>query len=454
MHSGQRLSFAAWALIYALAVTYVSVVIGPLGFHYVQRDFGEAWQTLLAIKYVEHGSDQRADWMANLAMTVPLGFFCIGAFWTGNTGLQRWIATAGAALCCLIFVIAVKYAQLFFPPRTVTLNYVVAQWLGVLLGIVLFSVTHAGPLSLNWQERDFGARALRVTLQIYAVLLILFLLFPFDFVLSVSDFKDRASELSGFLFSLPGEGRPRSIKAALMLANIAETIPLGVLFATQKNWSLWRTAIVGLVLMTAVFVATTLVISATTNLVSIILRTLGIIIGAAATTRLRHVDLARGRQVAARIVPYAWVPYIIAVLFMNGLVTSHWRSFDAARAALDVRGLLPLWHYYIVSKTQAMASLAVHAVMFAPVGVLLSLQGRSPRADASRAALIAFMFALLVEIGRWLRPGLQPDFNDAVIAAVSAWLAARAMPAIWLMIGSLSQDETIAGKQALDRSAA
>ena len=449
------MSFAAWALIYALAITYVSVAIGPLGFHYVQRDFGEAWQALLAMKYVEHGSDQRADWMANLAMTVPLGFLCIGAFWTGKTGPQRWIATTGATVCCLIFVIAVKYAQLFFPPRTVTLNYVIAQCLGVLLGIVLFAVTHEGPLSLNWQERDFGARALRVTLRIYAVLLILFLLFPFDFVLSVSDFKDRISELSGFLFSLPGEGRARSIKAALMLANIVETMPIGILLATQKTRSLWRTAVVGLVLMTAVFVATTLVISATTNLVSIILRTMGIVIGAAATTRLRRVDLARARQVAARIVPYAWIPYIIAVLFMNGLVTSHWRSFDAARAALDVRGLLPLWHYYIVSKTQAMASLAVHAVMFAPVGVLLSLRGKSPRAGAIQAAMIAFVFALLVEIGRWLRPGLQPDFNDAVIAAVSAWLAARAMPSIWLMVGSLSRgDETMVGKQPLDQSAA
>jgi len=451
MHRGQRLSFAAWALIYALAVTYVSVVIGPLGFHYVQRDVGEAWQALLAMKYVEHGSDQRADWMANLAMTIPLGFLCMGAFWTRGSGPQRWIAASGAVLSCLIFVMAVKYAQLFFPPRTVTLNYVVAQSLGVLLGIVLFALTRE-PLSFTWRERDFGARALRATLQIYAALLILFLLFPFDFVLSVSDVKDRVSELANFLFSLPGDGRPRSIKAALMLANIVETIPLGILLATQKNRSLWRTAIVGLILMTAVFVATALVISATTNLVSIILRTIGIVIGAAATAQLSRVNLNRARQVLAQIVPYTWVPYIIAVLFMNGLVTSHWRSFDAARAALDVRGLLPLWHYYIVSKTQAMASLAVHAVMFAPVGLLLSLRGKSPRVDASQAALIAFVFALLVEIGRWLRPGLQPDFNDAVIAAVSAWLAARAMPAIWLMIGSLSRDETTAGKQAFNRS--
>jgi hypothetical protein len=111
--------------------------------------------------------------------------------------------------------------------------------------------------------------------------------------------------------------------------------------------------------------------------------------------------------------------------------------------ALDARGLLPLWHYYIVSKTQAMASLAVHAVMFAPIGVLISLHDKSRPGNARVAALIAFVFSFFVEIGRWLQPGLQPDFNDAVIAAGSAWLAVRAMPVIWLMIASLARDNSL-----------
>lgn len=110
--------------------------------------------------------------------------------------------------------------------------------------------------------------------------------------------------------------------------------------------------------------------------------------------------------------------------------------------ALDARGLLPLWHYYIVSKTQAMSSLAVHAVMFAPIGILMSLRDKSPSGSAAAAASIAFVFSFLVEIARWLQPGLQPDFNDAVIAAISAWLAVKAMPIVWLMLASLAKDGT------------
>jgi len=441
-------------MIYALAVCYVSVVIGPLGFHYVPRDLGEAWRALLAIKFVEHGSDQRADWMANLAMTIPIGFLFTGAAWVKSRGALRWIAAALVLLTCLTFVVALKYAQLFFPPRTVTLNYVVAQSLGALLGIILFAVTHGGLLSVNWREEDVGARAPRITLRIYVVLLILFLLFPFDFVLSIGDLNERLTELSSLLFSWPGEGRSREIRVALMLANIIETIPLGMLLATQKKRrSLWRIAMLGFVSMTAVFVVTALVISATTNLVSIVLRTTGIVVGAATTMQLRRMDLSRLRQDLAQIVPYVWIPYAIAVLYMNGLVTRNWQSFDAARAALDVRGLLPLWHYYIVSKTQAMASLAVHAVMFAPIGVLISLRAKNSRVSAIAAGLIAFAFAFLVELGRWMRPGLQPDFNDAVIAAAAAWLAVKALPVFWQMIGRLSGDETRDLEQGLGQSA-
>ena len=450
--SSLRFRFAAWTLIYALAVFYVSVIIGPLGFHYVPRDLGEAWRALLAIKYVEHGSDQRADWMSNLAMAIPLGFLCAGVFWPQTSGLRRWIAGAAALFCCATFVIAVKYAQLFFPPRTVTLNYVIAQGLGSLLGILLFTASHRSQRLLDLTSRNFADRALNVALRIYAVALLVYFLFPFDFVLSAGDFKDRIAELSTFLFSWPGEGRPRGVRAALILANIVETIPLGMLFATQQSRpALGRIAMAGFVLMSGVFVATALTISATPNLASILLRTAGIIVGATATIQLRHVDVTRLRTSLARIVPYLWVPYILSVLYVNGLVPGHWRSFDEARMALDVRGLLPLWHYYIVSKTQAMSSLAVHAVMYAPIGILISLRNKDRSKDRSGnagvAALTAFVFSFFVEVGRWLQPGLQPDFNDAAIAAVSAGLAIKVMPMVWLMISSLARDSAADGAQ-------
>jgi hypothetical protein len=36
-----------------------------------------------------------------------------------------------------------------------------------------------------------------------------------------------------------------------------------------------------------------------------------------------------------------------------------------------------------------------------------------------------------MEIGRWLKPGLRPDFSDPIIAAIGAAVAFKAMPHLW-----------------------
>ncbi len=134
--------FARWACLYALAVVYVSIVLGPIGMNFVPRDPATAWRMLLAAPYLAGGSDQRPDWVANLLMAVPLGFLATGALWRRRGPIRRGAAAGAALIGCVAFVIAVKYAQLFFPPRTVSLNYILAQAFGSLLGIVLFLLSH------------------------------------------------------------------------------------------------------------------------------------------------------------------------------------------------------------------------------------------------------------------------------------------------------------------------
>ena len=339
-------------------------------------------------------------------------------------------------------MIAVKYLQLFFPPRTVTLNYIVAQGIGAALGIVLFCVFHQSLFTPRRTSPDRGWRALNIALRAYAIGAILYVLFPFDFVLSAGDLRDRAAALAMWLFSWPGEGRPTGIRFILVLANTAETLPIGMMLALGKrNVSLTRVAVTGLILMSAVAVATMFVMSATPYLVSIIFRTIGIVIGAAIVMQSRHVCYERLRLFLAQLVPIVFMPYVLSVLFINGLLSGHWLTLSEASAALDYRGLLPLWHYYIVSKAHAMASLGVHLVTFVPIGVMISLRDDNRTRRAPLAAIIAFIFSFLIEVSRGLKPGLQPDFNDAVIAAVAAWLAVKAMPLIWQMAESLSSND-------------
>src|SRR5262245_16393807 len=135
MTSGPRRRFGGATVLYMMAVIYVSLALQPEGFRFVPLHPGEAWHAYVTMPFVKHGVDQRSDWMGNLLMFVPLGFLATGALaWRR----RRWQGGVLALGLCLVFLLAVKYAQLFFPPRTVTFNYVAAQAVGALIGTVLY----------------------------------------------------------------------------------------------------------------------------------------------------------------------------------------------------------------------------------------------------------------------------------------------------------------------------
>ena len=64
---------------------------------------------------------------------------------------------------------------------------------------------------------------------------------------------------------------------------------------------------------------------------------------------------------------------ILMVLFVSGVLNFQFRPLAYTQTILDHRGLLPFWHYYIVSKAHAAESFVVHAVTFAPVGMWIWL---------------------------------------------------------------------------------
>ncbi len=437
-----RGTFAAWATLIVVAIVYVSVVVGPLGFHFVPMTLDEAWQTFLRTRYVQLGSDQQPDWMANLLMFVPAGFLMAGTFWPRRAKGSRVVAAVAALVVSVGLVLVIKFAQLYFPPRTVTLNYILAQSLGSLVGILLFGLLARRLFAVARAVLAGGQRALDGALALYCVALFFFFLFPLDFVLTAADLSHRLEGLPQLLFTWPGVGRPMAIRLVLLVAGTASTIPLGMLIAARRPlMSVRRATVLGFILMAMVTAATVMVQSASPSLFAILYRTVGIAAGAAIRRRMYIVPVARWQAVAARAVPWILPPYVLAVLLVNGLLTTHWRSFAEALAAFDSRGLIPFWNYYIVSKAQATASLIVHALMFAPVGMMVWLRYGGGAGATSFAVGAAFVFAVIVEIGRWMRPGLLPDISDAFVAAAAAGLALKLMPTVFRMLSRTSGDE-------------
>ena len=448
---------AGWLLLYALIVVYSSLVLGPLGFHFVPRDPAAAWHAFLTTRFFDTGSDQRPDWIANLLMMVPFGLLATGTFGAASGpgapvlgparmlgplrvfGPRRMLRPArvfGTVLALLLslgFVLAVKYAQLFFPPRTVSLNYIVAQSIGATLGVGLFHPLRAAMRYLA-ATTDATSR-LRLMLDAAILGFVAFALFPFDLTLSTRDLADHFAALPTALLSLPDAERPHGLQIVLVAATAIAAMPLGMRLTLPADRgeppSLTRIAITGAVLLAILFGATLFILSARVSVATFGLRLLGVVGGAMLLRWLAARDPRWLRYRAGRMLPFLVPIYLLLLVYANGLLTRGWVTPDQALAGLDPRGLLPLWHDYIVSKAHALQSDVVHVAMYAPIGVMIWLRRGGTWRTAFVAAVMAGLLSLAIELGRGLKPGLQPDFNEVLIGAIAAYVANRAMPILW-----------------------
>lgn len=463
-------------------MVYASTVVGVVGPHFVPIDPSEALRRLIHMPYVDHGSDQRSDWMGNLVMLVPLGFLVAG--WLaadrhrserprperpldatgakygndedtasdggeGEAGAARpglSVASAiGAFLLCFAFILLVKYGQLFFPPRTVTLNYVLAQSIGAIIGILLFGLL-CSPLTRLHRDRN-RLESLRITLRIYTGLLIVFMLLPLDFALNADDLAAQFGKLPGTVFGLSGEDRPLLVRLAVAVAGVLAVAPVGAMLTLVGRGRVYvgrSTSVVawiGCFAMLAVYALTTLVISGTASLPAVITRTFGIALGSWLMHWLVRRDPDDVRRALGDLVPRAVPIYLLTLFGVNGLLSLDWSTPMAAAGELNRLGLLPLYNYYIVSKAQAAKNIVGHAAMYAPIGVMVWPRLANGGGKITALVLAAILSAI-VETSRFLRPGLTPDINAVPLAAVSAWAAAALMPAFWRMLSAVPLGRT------------
>jgi VanZ family protein len=431
-----NLRFLPWMLLYALVVAYGSTVVGPKGMNYVPMDPSDALREFLkrAFVWVNNGSDQRADWMGNLAMFVPFGFLLLGTLAPRlNRGIGASMATFGAFVVAVAFLMAVKYVQLFFPPRTVTLNYMVAQASGALIGIVLYQLAHNQLVRLLWRRAGGYRETLRSVLWLYCAALCVFLLMPLDFALSFEDLMVRVDRVPQLLFHFPGEGRPRSVQAVLLISTAAAMVPFGmrtVLASYGRHRFFGEAVLRGFAWLAVLFASTALLLSGVPTLISLLFRAAGIATGVWTMRWLVRQDPNRLMTWLRRKSPWTVLPYFLVLLSVNGLVSTQWQTPDETLGNLYTLGLLPLFDYYIVSKAAAAKNVVAHAAMYLPIGVFVWLRGYR----SGVAGLTAMLLAAAVELGRYLRPGLQGDINAVALAALSALFTARLMPGVWRLL--------------------
>ncbi|WP_347258956.1 VanZ family protein, partial [Methylocaldum sp.] len=127
----RRHAFFAF-LVYLVFVVYGSLV----PFEYRAYTFDEAVKQFSAIQYLDLGIESRADWVANIVLYVPLSFLgCAWGVGIRSTGALRHLTALSIFVFCLAVAVAVEFTQIFFAPRTVSLNDLLAETLGSAGGI-------------------------------------------------------------------------------------------------------------------------------------------------------------------------------------------------------------------------------------------------------------------------------------------------------------------------------
>ena len=431
-----NLRFLPWMLLYALMIAYSSTIVGPMGVHYQPLDPEAAWNDFLAraSTWVGHGSDQRADWMGNLSMYVPFGFMLTGVLWPRRgAGPKSVISGILAMALSVVFVLAVKYAQIYFPPRTVTLNYVVAQIAGSAIGIALFSLSFSSLARLVWRRQGGMRENLRHILRVYTAAVFVFLLMPLDFALSLEDLLPRAERVPALLFALPGAGRPAVVQIALALGSAAIVAPLGMLLVLAprgRNRFFGHAMLLGVAWMAGLQLLICLLISGIPTLASLLFRVVGIFAGVRTMRWIIRQEPNQLREWLRIHALWGVLPYLLVLLAVNGLLSTHWQTPAEAIRTLYTLGLLPLFDYYIVSKATAAKNIVAHAGMYAPIGLFVWLRGYRP----VNALRWGFWLALLVETARYLRPGLEGDINAVGVGCLAALFTAWMMPWAWRLL--------------------
>ena len=405
---------AAWAA-YALFVVYGSLV--PLDF--VAQPPGEALARFGRIPFLDLGVASRADWIANGVLYAPLGALSAGVARRLRLGVAApWLAFAG----CAALAVGIEFAQLFFPPRTVSQNDLLAEFIGAGLGVALSPLAAAALARLREGGRlGFAAWGPRL-LELYALAWLALALFPYDLLLSGPELAAKlASHAWGWLLA----GEPGLARGLKLVVELALALPLGALLALRWRAAPLAAALAGAAVGVALEVAQLLLASGVSQGLSVAARAAGFGLGAALVPRLARggfeavADLLR-RSTALLLA--AWLPLLLAA---SGWFSGRWHGLDGAAETWAGLRLLPFYYHYYTTEAVALASAGSAALAYLPLAAV----GWARRWRPGATLLAVLAAAALVEAGKLFVAGQRPDPTNLLIATGAAAAALALMRA-------------------------
>jgi VanZ family protein len=173
--------FGLAAVVLALLFTYGSLI--PLT--YRSLEWSAAVAEFERVPWLKLDAYHLADWMANLLLFAPIAYCATAAVVTARkfsitlslAVIILWLALAGLS-------VGIEFLQLWFPPRTVSRNDILAECLGVAVGGLAALVTSTSLLRwwANVRISTCPTQIVDAMLQVYAVGYLVYAVMPLDVV--------------------------------------------------------------------------------------------------------------------------------------------------------------------------------------------------------------------------------------------------------------------------------
>ena len=413
------------ALGYLVFVVYGSLV--PLEFR--PMDLELAWQQFQHVGYRRLGIGSRADWVANILLFIPLTFLWTGVFCrfaANRCGVKGVFIFGAAVLLSLVF----EFTQQFFPPRTVSLNDIVAESVGAAIGVGLWWWKGKRVMGFLAGMRRIDSRAslAEYLLWIYLAAVFLYGVLPLDLTISPTEIyhKWKSGRVNLVPFAFP-VGAPMDWIYG-MATDILIWLPVGLLIVMVHGASVSRAWLFTVLLAALLEALQFFVYSRVTDVTDVIMAALGGGFGAWLGSRLSHnsgdtlAPSAMGRDLGCLLRVVAG--FLVWVLLLMALF---WYPFDFRmdRAFLrsHVGGFfkVPFHVYYYGTEYRAVTELLHKVLFFLPIGALLAAgwdcfkEGLGKLLYRVLGVLLAVFIPFVIELGQVALPGKHPDSTDLVL---------------------------------------
>lgn len=360
-----RLLFAFLTVLSALGLVYASFLpITPRSVHWP-----EAVAAFRGLPWLNLGLYNRADWIANALVVLPAGFFAAAAVDYGRASrIPLLLAMPLIAAALVAMVCGIEFAQVYFPPRTRSLNDVAAGSFGAVVGPLLWLAfgrlfMHAVTLVRSGQlTKDRIAWAA----WIYVAANLLYAALPLDVVLTNGEWQTKVDK--GLIVVWPDARvwmNPGMLKGIVLAAVRAAILAMMMGLArgpVRGFWSGVWLAIACELIQIPIFTRTASTVDVGVGVVGAALGVLMLQLHPFAVTVLRH----------------AWVWFAVATVSLVLIVASTLgRSvgFVKESAILEARWEdfwgWPFAKYYFTSEFEAGSNVLAKLGVFAVAGFCL-----------------------------------------------------------------------------------